>query len=363
MMQTVKKIIITGDFMRQNVQGGSSQNINIRWLYNLLHPILGILTHLPIKPIYFDGDQNCLGTKLYQSNHMEINFESWVSLYEKEPTERDLAYMYDRMNDSLVISFELSEFVRKGLDRLRIPYIDFTVHPARFMDDLLFGVRTNLMDLTDALQEWIVSEEEIFVGAGLALSTLGRLPKLKVCENPEPIALFAAQSTDDKVLIRNGRLMQGEDFLDSFSDMSKKHDQILVKPHPYVKVNPVITALTRLFPNTKETDANFYHLLVHDTISHVYSFTSSTSYEASYLGKQGIHLAPYPYTFTDTNGVGGHYLQIHPQLYLPQFWEKILRLAGMEVKPYRPVHLAPDRNRMRRSLRNFWGADIFEMKL
>lgn len=122
----------------------------------------------------------------------------------------------------------------------------------------------------------------------------------------------------------------------------------------------MILTLTRLFPNTEVVDANFYHLLARDEITHVYSIASSTSIEAAYFDKQGRHLSRYPYVFTEFSAGRGAYLTIDSEIYSQKFWAQIIRLVGIECSKSRLVEIKKVPSRMRRSLRSFWGADIFE---
>ncbi len=359
-MEPVNRIFITGDFLRTNIKGGSSQNINIRWLYNLIKPSLELTTNLKVSPIYFEQNADCLGNKIFKVNSLEPNFNSWLSLFHKDPSPRELAILYECFTESFVIAFELPELVRKAFDSLDIPYLDFTIHPARFLDDLVFGVRSNVFGLAKALESWVIFDEEIHIAAGLALASLSRLATIPSCADGENIALFACQSNDDKVLIRNGHIMKADEFMEEFSEMSDNHEKVLVKPHPYVRDNPINTTLTRLFPNTELVEINFYHLMAHDAISHVYSLTSSTSIEAAYFGKTGKHFARYPYAFSDSNAANGHFLSIGPDFYHPDFWTGVLALLDVKINKIRQLPLHTSRNRMRRSLRNFWGADIFD---
>ncbi|MGZ8969763.1 MAG: hypothetical protein ACXW2W_11230 [Telluria sp.] len=361
-MYPIEKILVTGDFIRQSANGGSSQNGNIRWLFNLIRPALEISTAIPCSPLFFGGGAGCAGSRIYEANNLPSDFNSWIKLFNKSPSARDLAIIHDVFDGALVVAFELPEIIRKGLDALGILYVDFTIHPARFLDDLIFGARSNISGFASALTQWVTYDDEIHIHAGLAMASLSKLPPIKECIGGESIAIFAGQTSDDKVLIKGDRLMGVDEFMSSFAEISANHDKILVKPHPYAKNNPIILALTRLFPNTQLVESNFYHLLAHDNVQYVYSITSSTSIEAAYFGKQGRHLAPYPYYFTDQDTDSGAYLTIRPELYLPEFWAAILNIAGARTNDARPIRISPDRNRMRRSLRNSWGADIFEFK-
>lgn len=361
-MNTVRRIVVTGDIFRvsQGNNGPGVQRCNIEWLYQLIRPSLEMLANLPVQPLYYIGGPSCLATRLYKAKGLELSFESWVSLYESQPSHRDLAIFDEQLGDALIIGYELPEFTRKALDSLDIPYLDFTIHPVRFMDDLIFGVRSNVGGLAEALQEWVVREDEIRVHAGLARATLVRLPPVPQCKGVEDAALFCGQTTDDKVLIRNGRLLQAEDFMPQLAEICSRHERVFVKPHPLARSNPVILTLTRLFPNTEVVDANFYHLLAHDAITYVYSITSSTSVEAAYFDKQGRHLSHYPYVFTDFTAGGGAYLTIDSEIYSQKFWAQIIRLLNIRCSRSTLIEVKKMPSRMRRSLRLFWGADIFE---
>lgn len=361
MLPPIQKIIVTGDILRVNHVGMASQDINIRWFYHLLHPVLRLVTPQEVWPLFHANESQSLACDLYRTNHQQVTLEGWISLYERQPSQRDMAFIYGQFSESLVIAFELPEFLRQALDELEIPYMDFTIHPVRFMDDLLFGVRSNIKGMSEALRPWGVSEDEICLSAGLAMSMLTRMPPVPQCKNVRGAALFCAQTTDDKVLIRNGRFLKADDFMQDFADMCARHERVLVKPHPMVKSNPVTVALTRLFPNTLEVDANFYHLLAQEAITHVYSITSSTSIEATYFGKTGVHFSQYPYSFSNTSACDGNFLAIKAALHTPAFWKAALQPLGLAFDEIPDIKIPEMRSRMRRSLRSFWGADVFEV--
>ena len=359
MMDTIRRIIVTGDMLRVNHAGSETQSINIRWLYHLIQPALKMLSNLPVQMLLHERTRSGLAFEIYRSNALEPTLENWADLYEREPTARDLAWIQSAFEDALVVAFELPEIVRRSLVLLGIPYIDLTVHPARFLDDIAFGVRSNIKDIGSPLRPWVLTDPEIRIGAGLAQATLSRLPLLAGFGNIDNLALFACQTGDDKVLIRNRKFMRTEDFLDEFAAMSARHNRILVKRHPYARGTSAHVALTRLFPNAVEIDANIYQLLIQPGITHVYSITSSASIEAGYFGKQGKHLAPYPYVFSEDRLSDVEYLQIRPAFHLPQFWAPLFAQIGIDTAPPPPVPSTLLPNRMRMSLRNFWGADIF----
>lgn len=349
----IKRIVVAGDILRHE-----SQNVNIRWLHHLVGPALGMLTELPVEALLHQRVPGNLAIEIYRLGGRQMCLRNWVGLYEQAPSATELACIRQSFQDALVVSYELPEFLRGGLSSLGIPYIDLTIHPVRFLEDVAFGVRSNVSGLGACLRDWVLTEEEVRIGAAWAMSTLARIPPPPECAKADDWAVFACQTGDDKVLIREGGLMQPSDFLETFAAMSARHERILVKPHPMARSNPS-RLLKRLFPNFEEIDANFYHLMAQDGISHVYSITSSTSVEAPYFGKTGEHFAPYPYVFSQDGLTEREYLQIRPAIHLPQFWAPLLSGVGIASRTPPPVDATLWPNRMRRSLRASWGADIF----
>lgn len=358
-MDKIDRIIVTGDIFRLNAGGAESQNVNIRWLYHVVRPALAMVCGLPVEPLlHLPGSP--FVSEIYRANNLPLGLESWVSIYGRHPGPRELALIYQQFAGSLVVSFEMPEFMRHALDKLDIPYVDFTVHPVRFLDDLAFGLRTNRTGVSEVLQPWVLRESEMHIMAGLALSSLSRLPAIAECAGKAGVGLFAGQTADDKVLIRDGKLIELGSVMPFLADIAARHETVIVKAHPYARDNAVIMAMTRLFPNAVTVDANFYHLLAQDAISDVYSITSSTSIEAAYFGKRGHHIARYPYAFSETVAMGGAFLQIKPGFFQPTFWASLLQAMKLPVGDFDGPVPALERNRMRRALRSFWGADILE---
>lgn len=358
-MALFHRIVITGDIFRADDAGGGNQNTNIVWLYNLLSPALNTLTDLPTLCIKYSDDSDFVANRIYSNRGMKNSLDNWLSLYDSDPSHFDLDILHEALSGALVICFEMPEFMRKALTILNIPYIDFVIHPARFMDDLLFGIRSNHADLGSALSEWIVTDQEINFFAGLARAALSRLPRLNECVRYTEVAVFCGQVAIDRSLIRNGRIVTASMFLPEIVKIFTCYEHILLKPHPYATLENSLLSLTRILPNVSVTDSNFYYILSHDAVRAVYSLSSSTSIEARYFGKIGEHISPCQYYFSDNPSSRGAYLTIGPEIYLPQFWKRILNFFDVECRNKYKINCIKHPNRVRRSLGQLWDADIF----
>lgn len=356
-MISIKKIAITGDFLRINRDGAFAQSTNIRWLYSLVSPFISLLCK-EITPTMVTGSLSAesITNKFYMARGTLPSLNAWVTLYDSIPNLRQQALLQTYFSHSLVISFELPEIVKIGLIELNIPFIDFTIHPVRFMRDLLFGVRSNIPLVQEAFAPWRVYEDSIRIEAGCAQATLCRLPRLKSCQDAEDIALFACQTSEDKVLIQNGQLLTTEKFFDDFVKISCNHDKILVKPHPYEKNKNNQYLLSQLFTKSEIIESNFYHILSHENVTAIYSLTSSTTIEARYFNKKGIHIAQYPYIFSENTLSEKIYMSIKPCFLQANLWMKIFELLNIPLK--KAKHIPTIDIDMRKSLGNYWGADI-----
>lgn len=363
MKHRIKRIIVTGDTFRttKDSKWFGGQNKNIDWLYQLIRPSIEEFWGGALETHFYSGNADCLASRICKAKGVELDFDLWTGLYNKMPNNRELSIIEDHFHESFIVGFELSNYMCHGLKYLGIPYVDFALHPVRFMDDIFFGIRSNVPLLSEALGGMIVEERTIKLHAGMSLASLSQLSPLKAYENLEDVGLFCCQTSDDKVLIKNGRLIMPFDYMDKFSEMSKRHERILIKPHPLDPDNEILMSLTRLFNNTEITTENIYHLISQKPVKNIYSITSSTSIEAAYLGKNGVHLEKYPYLFSEESMSYLEYLSIDSNIYSSEMWLPLLETLGIEVISDSIKVTPKTRNQIRRSLRAFWGANIFEL--
>ena len=355
------RIVVTGDIFRSNEIGNGSQDININWLHAALKPCLNLATSLPIEKELFSQQDASLTKCGYQMLDEEISLYSWAKLFKTQHFDREfLMSVWHSFRNSIVVAFELPENLRFALDILNIPFVDIIIHPVRFLDDIIFGIRSNNREISQRLCQYVISDESILIQAGIVLASVSRLGRINI---PGRAALFAGQTTDDKVLIDNGSFYKVGDFLEQLSEVANTYDTLVIKAHPYSSDPFEATSISRLFENCIVVDNNFYFLMSHENIESVYSISSSTSIEAKYLGKQGYHLANYPFRFTeefnDAEFKLGSFFTVDDAIFSADFWRNILdpilptsALTGVRI-PKKP-------NRIRTSLRSFWGFNFVD---
>ena len=355
------KITFTGDIFRSNHLGNGSQDININWLASALSPSLKLASSLKIQKELFSRRDTSLTQSGYQAIDSEVSLEAWAKLFKYKKLDRDfLMNVWLSFRDSIVIAFEIPEILRDALDTLGIPFIDIIIHPVRFLDDIVFGIRSNHREISQLLTQYVLPEESILMQAGLVMATMSRLPRLEISGKA---ALFAGQTTDDKVLINQDKFYKVSDFCDRFAEISASYDTLLIKAHPYSLDPFEAVSISRLFANCQIVKDNFYYLMSHDNIESVYSISSSTSIEAKYLGKQGFHFSDYPFHFTEEYNEAefklGSFFTVDDVIFSADFWRNILAPL-VSTTPLTNLRLPKKPNRIRTSLRSFWGFNFVD---
>ena len=347
MQTSYKQIKLTGDIFRVSYRQRPTQDGNIKWLYHALKNPLELSNSLPVETQLYSKQDISLVSSGYRMINENISMEGWPKLfYHNDFSEEFLQQVWLNFKNSIVIVFELPELLKLALDSLNIPFIDIIIHPVRFLDDIVFGIRSN--------------HREVSQLAGLVMASMNRLKRLKI---PGKAALFAGQTTDDKVLINDGKFYNVSDFLEQFREIAASYDTLIIKSHPYSRDPFEAVSISRLFNNCITVKDNFYYLMSHENIEAVYSISSSTSIEAKYLGKQGHHLAKYPFRFTEDNNEAefqlGSFFTVDDVIFSADFWRKVLSPL-VSTTPTTGIKLAKKPNRIRTSLRSFWGFNFVD---
>jgi len=348
------RIIVAGDVIRPTADGDrSSQNVNIQWLHKLVRRPLMQATG--VEPALMLAGRDFDFKAFYAKCGTDASLLSWAGLYKREDLpSAALEMIYAHFGDALVIGFELNALFRRAFEYLGIPYIDCVIHPVRFLDDLMFGVSTNLPGVFEAAMGWRYDEERIYLAAAaIEARSIREKPLLP----PDIRVLAMGQTTDDKTLIHEGRIGRWSDFRPAMKSLTGPRDRIAFKPHPYALGEVDVYDAGLAFSRIVETSENFYKLVSHEQIETVVSLSSSTSTEARYFGRKGVHLLQEPFSFATTGAEGfalDRYIAVFDDWMSSDFWRSLLGpVMGTSSTDGSRVHPSP--HRLRVSLNAFWG--------
>lgn len=348
----MKRIVVTGDFLRAEARGRFTQGKNIRWFYHLLAPLWRLLGQNRIMFVEGTHDKDNIAAQFYAAVGRMPQLESWTALYDSKCDPRQQALLTASFSDALVVSFELPEIIAHGFTAAGIPYIDFAIHPCRFANELYFGARSNLRGIDNALKKWQLEDEIVALEAGWAQAALAHFtPQEKMAQGGA--ALFVCQTPIDRSLIHDGRIVRIADFLPELAAISDAHDVVLVKPHPYGLDNEQLTLMGARIKNMRMTTENIYYLLTLDSIDAIYSLSSGVTREASYFGKKARNFMPIRYEFSATSACGHDYLPIQACFLNANFWKMVFEQSDI---PYEDRNVSCAPLDLRQSLGQWWGA-------
>ncbi|BAR99103.1 hypothetical protein BV133_1510 [Blastochloris viridis] len=290
---------------------------------------------------------------IYDALGLPLDRAGWVELLRRpmlpDAIERELLDLFDA---DLVVGYEIPDHLLRILSRAGIAVVDVILHPVRFLDDVVFALRTNRADIHALLAQHAVAREAIALQAGLIRS------KAAWMRPPLPLrpgaALVLGQVGDDRAAIdtATGRNRSLADHAGRLLELCADSSMVLFKPHPYDPAQSDTGITLRRLQAVQWTNANFYHLIAQPEIDVVCALNSSGLVEAEYFGKAALWLAPPLYRFGDTAPADGGFGDALPQdgaWCNPAFWSAV-RGAGPAA-----VLAAVRPNRLRRALNADWG--------
>ena len=353
----IERIIVSGDVLRPSGSVGSSQNINIVWLYHLLSSQLKVASGHSVERVTWGEEFNT--PLFYKLQGLQPTVVDWLLMQGSTTlSPAALNYIYDCYKDSFVVGFELPRILTRAFDRLGIYYIDLILHPVRFLPDLFFGMRTNSRKMADILKSWSADESCYYEAAGLHKAMLSRKNNFGLAKDS---ALFVGQTEVDRSRILNGELVSFSDYEYEISRIFKEHDSIYFKPHPFaVDLKSDLNYLKR-FGAVQFASNNVYQFLSSENLSLVTGLSSSVIFEARYWGVDSRYLFRNPFLLSeDVSCEDQHAVDAYVPIFSSSlnvgFWES---LFGCQVTRSIDKYFLP-KNRLRHSLGMTWGYEFLE---
>lgn len=354
------KLIVTGDIFRPFRVGERWESAtwkNVRWLDGIAGTAARVagwdVSTVSWDPALRRSRGNIDIPAIFDALGLPVSRAGWIELlgYPKLPEaiENDLRAMFDA---DLVIGYEMPDHLLRILDRAGTAVIDVILHPVRFLDDVMFALRTNRADIHALLTRHAVPRETMILQAGLIKS------KAAWMKPPLPLrpgaTLVLGQVGDDRAAINvaTGKCHTLADHADKLLELCTQSSMVLFKPHPYDAEQSQNAVTMRRLQCVQWTSANFYHLIAQPEIDMVCALNSSGLVEAEVFGKDTLWLAPPLYRFGDKGPLDGEFGEAMPQDGFwcePGFWSALRGSAAVSAA------LPPRPNRLRRALNADWG--------
>lgn len=297
MLGDIKKIIITGDVQRPT----PGQETNVRWLYHLLEHQLKVVTGVVPEILLSDTI---------------LSVEDWAQTYLPHTPSWHMAQkkVAELGPDGLIIGFEMPKNAIDAFENHGVRYIDFVLHPVRFMDDIVLALKTNRFPMS-MKEAYFVNGNDFEFHACMVKARFAHTPKKEL---PTNTALFVGQTSVDRSLLKDGRVCCMNDYRDRISQQLFIHSSALYKPHPDNDEGD-----RKMFEamGVKVVNGNIYELLANPQITKVCAISSSVLQEAPFFGKEVSCFGGCPF---DVN-----YIPVTTQALLSyEFWADFLETGA-----------------------------------
>ena len=345
----VNKIVFTGDIFRPDKRGLSHQAVNIRWLYNFFKPyVRAVLPNILMSRVSWEEGFMLEPSEFYIELGKELSQESWASLFEYKGASKFLDSLTEKyFCNSFVIGFEIPPVIINRLEIYGIPYLDISIAPIRFLDDLCFEMKSNITRIKDVLSKSSLSHYYITCSAGSVKAQISREKEI----SHQKVGLVVGQTVGDKSLIKNGKFLTFENFIKELSCFVDSHEKVYYKPHPYDDGNFLSKKILEE-KNIEIIDVNIYRLLSQEKLKSVCGISSSCLYEAPFFDVEAVF-------FGAAREIGPI---IYHNIFSFDFWEQLfsaIGLAALHIEDYSPT---PNANTLRVSLNEFWGYSEIGLK-
>jgi hypothetical protein len=318
------KILFCGDFLMDSEQ---LQRLQLTWIQGMLtRPLRKAAGLEPGRFLGTDhGIEGLNRSEFFQRSGLAFDAESkFLPFIIEDLSEASQSLLESHFKpDTLLVAYELSVPTRQLLERLRIPYIDFWLHPVRFMDDLLFGFYASDPSIYQEMLPFEIDPDLFWLYADrvkTAFSMQHLLPDLVPGS-----ALFAGQTLSDKAVLQGKRMLNVLNFQAEFKALCHTHPKVYYSKHPYQSLgDDEILRFLAEFENVELCRYPAYQLLASECIKRVMTVSSSIGIEAKYFDKQTDIL------YKPVINLGNRhelleYVSIFQEFVSPHFWSRILK--------------------------------------
>ena len=262
----ITKVIFSGDPYR------GDQAINIEKTARLFMPML---KQLGVSAEVFATDIN-----------KNRNRNEWVASW----TTSLLAYPRPALaavdlEGAAVVGFEMPDAELEYLSRRHVSWVNFCIHPIRFLDDLCF----------DVVSSFEYDINKIAVSSGAIDFCASRIMSSHVDDaagKRKDTLLVCAQDWIDRSIFFDNDFKRLDSYIDKLDDLTKSYDRVLYKPHPSFESKEISALMAERYRAKLCDVSNIYDVFSTQDIKAICAISSSVLVEAPWFDIQSIYLEP-----------------------------------------------------------------------
>lgn len=355
-MINIKKILISSDplFTKE-----TEQLSNRRWMKDLLSRPIERATNIKPESLFssLNREVNAIDRKkFFQLSDIDVDLDITQFWYDQNQiSQESLNYLNQFIDETtLIIGYELSYQTRSLFSKLNVPFVDMWLHPVRFLDDVLFGMNSNINSINESIFKYNIEEDLMYLYADkIKIQTYKGWRRIEAAVKPNS-ALFVGQMLNDKSICSEGKMLSLLDFKEKFDELGRDYNKVYYSRHPYIKNgDEEIMSYINSCDFAEVTDIPTYRLLSSNRIKKVASLSSSILSEAKYFNKE------VDYFFKPVMNIGditqpNAFASIYQTYISPHFWSDILSHIT-PTNPCKEVLFIDGKDKIRDMLGFYWG--------
>lgn len=226
----------------------------------------------------------CLG------NDARIDHDAWLRLYNATPPSELVELCRSHFGNKLVIGYCLPPVLRRAFDLAALSWLHLTIHPARFMKDIMLSLRCPDPDVMAFARPRSVNEQDIRMAAYTQIARY--LPNHASPSNwlyPDSLLITVPDYMDAPSLDAEGKLLNLVNFEQEIRELAATHRQVYVYRHEYLsgEEKAFLTSLKAVFlePPYFEMQNSQYLFLTHPSLTKIAGLHSEILDEAPWFDK------------------------------------------------------------------------------
>jgi len=262
----VDRVIFLGDICR------GAQAENVAKIASLFSPVL---RQVGVPYLQYISDVN----RLTETNE-------WLPLWLQSLAQgEDSGLGKVDFEGAVVLGFEVPDWDLAYLDRHAIPWVNFAIHPLRFLDDLYFEVTTSLgydfepVSATPGMIEVAVQALRARYGHWRGSPKTGTL-------------VVIGQAPFDRSVYFDGTFRKLDDYIADLDALASRFDAVIYRAHPYLSDDSVDQLILTRYGAVRHDDPDVYALLCRGDVAGACAISSSVLTEAPHFGIESIYLEP-----------------------------------------------------------------------
>lgn len=342
-VQGFDRLVFTSDLLKLDDRSAdiqrNPQRINIDWIHALFSQ--SFAEHLGVDRVGVEyGDERGYGSarwQVYSKLGLPLETASWARIFDGDADLMEVIepVVLDRVQGGLVVGFELPPYMLKVLARNSIPYVDFAIHPIRYLPDYMFGVRTNVGPWRERIRACALPESVMRDFARISRSRTVRVMRDRLPD--EGSVLFLGQIEVDASLIAEGKMAGTEDVERALTELSFLYSKIYYKHHPHHRDPKSLKRMVQDFRRCEWLEVNVYDAFGCGRFDLIATLSSGAAIEAKYFGLKSRWMLARPNYFDAAHpNEDERYYPIYGEPFRGDFWRHVFSMQdGADAYPLR----------------------------